>query len=138
MKKVLLMITIFLMAGCSVIPSLSQPIEITDATGHTETLDGIPDRIAIAGKATIMVQDAIFMFADAREKVIALENRSQSAFSFLPLIDPGLEEKEIFEKKGRQANRLPVAKSKKLNGLKPLGFRNLDRVLSQEYTSTSR
>jgi len=98
MKKVLLIIAILLMTGCSVVPSLSQPIEITDATGHTETLDGIPDRIAIAGKATIMVQDAIFMFADAREKVIALENRSQSAFSFLPLIDPGLEEKEIFEK----------------------------------------
>ena len=98
MKQILLVITLLLMAGCSVVPSLSQPIEITDATGHTETLDGIPDRIAIAGKATIMVQDAIFMFADAREKVIALENRSQSAFSFLPLVDPGLEEKEIFEK----------------------------------------
>ncbi len=98
MKKILLVITILLMAGCSVVPGLSQPVEITDATGHTEILDGIPDRIAIAGKATIMVQDAIFMFADAREKVIALENRSQSAFSFLPLIDPGLEEKEIFEK----------------------------------------
>ena len=98
MKQFLLVITLLLVAGCSVVPSLSQPIEITDATGHTETLDGIPDRIAIAGKATIMVQDAIFMFEDAREKVIALENRSQSAFSFLPLIDPGLEEKEIFEK----------------------------------------
>lgn len=98
MKRILLVVTVIMLAGCSVIPSLSQPIEITDATGHTETLDGIPDRIAIAGKATIMVQDAIFMFADAREKVIALENRSQSAFSFLPLIDPGLEEKEIFEK----------------------------------------
>ncbi len=98
MKRILLVVTVIMLSGCSVIPSLSQPIEITDATGHTETLDGLPDRIAIAGKATIMVQDAIFMFADAREKVIALENRSQSAFSFLPLIDPGLEEKEIFEK----------------------------------------
>jgi len=98
MKKVLLLITILLTAGCSVIPGLSQPIEITDSTGHTATLDGVPDRIAIAGKATIMVQDTIFMFEDAREKVIALENRNQSAFSFLPIIDPGLEEKEIFEK----------------------------------------
>jgi len=30
--------------------------------------------------------------------VIALENRNQSAFSFLPVIDPGLDEKDIFEK----------------------------------------
>jgi len=98
MKKVLLMITLLLMAGCSVIPGLNQPVEITDATGHTEILDGVPDRIAIAGKATIMVQDAIYMFPDAIEKVIALENRSQSAHSFLPLVDPGLDEKKIFEK----------------------------------------
>jgi iron complex transport system substrate-binding protein len=98
MKKVLLLITILLMAGCSVIPALNQPVEITDATGHTEILDGVPDRIAIAGKATIMVQDAIFMFPEAVDRVIALENRSQSAFSFLPFIDPGIAEKEIFEK----------------------------------------
>ena len=87
-----------LLSSCSVIPGVNQPIEITDATGHTETLDGVPDRIAIAGKATTMVQDTIYMFDEAREKVIALENRNQSAFSFLPVIDPGLEEKDIFEK----------------------------------------
>lgn len=98
MKKVLLMITVLLMASCSVIPGLNQPIEITDATGHTETLDGIPNRIAIAGKATIMVQDAIYLFDDAVEKIIALENRNQSAYSFLPVVDPDLEGKELFEK----------------------------------------
>ena len=98
MKRAILIITILLTAGCSSLPSLNQPIEITDATGHTETLDGIPDRIALAGKATIMVQDTIFLFEDALDKVIALENRSQSAYTFLPLVDPDLEEKKIFEK----------------------------------------
>jgi len=98
MKKVLLVVTLLLMAGCSTIPGLNQPVEITDATGHTAILDGVPDRIVIAGKATIMVQDAIYLFEDAVEKVIALENRSQSAYSFLPLVDPGLDGKEIFEK----------------------------------------
>ncbi len=98
MKKVLLLSIILVMAGCSVIPGLSRPVEITDSTGHTAVLDGIPERIAIAGKATIMVQDTIYLFEDSVEKVIALENRNQSAFSFLPLIDPNLEGKEIFEK----------------------------------------
>jgi iron complex transport system substrate-binding protein len=98
MKKILLVVTLLLMTGCSVVPGLNQPIEITDATGHTAILDGVPDRIAIAGKATIMVQDAIYLFEGAIEKVIALENRSQSAYSFLPLVDPGLDGKEIFEK----------------------------------------
>ncbi len=99
MKKTIL-ITIgiaLLISSCSAIPGLNQPIEITDSTGHTATLDGIPDRIAIAGKATVMVQDTIYLFEDALVKVTALENRNQSAFSFLPVIDPNLNDKDLFE-----------------------------------------
>ena len=103
MRKAVLItfLVLILAAACSVLPgNPSQNIvrEITDSTGHTVTLNGIPERIAIAGKATIMVQDAIYLFPDAVEKVIALENRNQSAYSFLPVIDPGLEGKAIFEK----------------------------------------
>jgi iron complex transport system substrate-binding protein len=95
-----IMVLIFT-AACSVLsgsPSQGEVLEVTDSTGHTAALNGNPERIAIAGKATIMVQDAIYLFPDAVEKVIALENRNQSAYSFLPVIDPGLEEKSIFEK----------------------------------------
>ena len=103
MKKGILVALLFLIltAGCSVLPGLSsggQPIEFTDSTGHVVTLTDVPERIAIAGKATIMVQDAIYLFTEADQKVIALENRNQSAFSFLPVIDPGISEKAIFEK----------------------------------------
>jgi iron complex transport system substrate-binding protein len=98
-RKILLLIGLIItLSACNVLPGLSQPLEITDSTGHTAILDGVPDRIAIAGKATIMVQNAIYLFPEAIERVIALENRNQSAFSFLPVVDPGLEEKEIFEK----------------------------------------
>ena len=97
-KTLILLLGILLVSACSVLPSPSQPLEITDATGHTAVLDGIPERVAIAGKATIMVQDAIYLFPEAIEVVIALENRNQSAFSFLPVVDPGLEDKAIFEK----------------------------------------
>jgi iron complex transport system substrate-binding protein len=99
-KKTLpaLLILVFFTAACSVIPGASEPLEITDSTGHTAVLDGTPERVAIVGKATIMVQDAIFLFEDSITKVIALENRNQSAFSFLPIVDPGLDDKEIFEK----------------------------------------
>jgi len=98
-RKLLFVVSILLLlSACSVIPRISQPLEVTDSTGHTAVLDGVPDRIAIAGKATIMVQDAIYLFPEAKDKVIALENRNQSAFSFLPIVDPGLEEKSIFEK----------------------------------------
>ncbi len=100
MKRIyLFLIGILLFASaCSIVPGAAQPLEITDSTGHIAVLDGVPERIAIAGKATIMVQDAIYLFPEAVERVIALENRNQSAFSFLPVLDPGLEGKEIFEK----------------------------------------
>lgn len=100
MKRIyLFLIGILLLASaCSIVPGAAQPLEITDSTGHTAVLDGIPERIAIAGKATIMIQDAVYLFPEAVERVIALENRNQSAFSFLPVLDPGLEGKEIFEK----------------------------------------
>lgn len=100
MKKslIFLIAAVLLMSACSVLPGASQPREITDSSGHTTVLDGVPERVAIAGKATIMVQDAVYMFPEAATKVIALENRNQSAFSFLPVVDPGLDAKEIFEK----------------------------------------
>ncbi len=102
MKKGLLItfLVLVIVSGCSVLPGLSpsgESIEITDTTGHVVTLNGVPERIAIAGRATIMVQDAVFLFDDAIQKVIALENRKQSAFSFLPVVDQGIYEKEIFE-----------------------------------------
>ena len=97
-KTLILLIGTILVTACSVMPSPSQPLEITDSTGHTAVLDGVPERVAIAGKATVMVQDTIYLFPEAIEVVIALENRNQSAFSFLPVVDPGLDDKEIFEK----------------------------------------
>jgi ABC-type Fe3+-hydroxamate transport system substrate-binding protein len=50
-----LSVIIILLTACSVLPAASNPVEITDATGHTAVLEGMPDRIAIAGKATVMV-----------------------------------------------------------------------------------
>ena len=75
---------------------LPGPIEITDATGHTATLPHLPQRIAIAGKATIMLQNAAFLFKAAEDRIIALENRRQSALRFLPLVDPKISEKTFF------------------------------------------
>ena len=102
MKKFALIITLLALtlAGCGLLPDGESPgreLQITDSTGHTATLAGLPRRIAIAGKATIMVQDTIYLYQEASERVTALENRKQSAFAFLPIVDPGLPDKQIFE-----------------------------------------
>lgn len=103
MKKALLvsLMAVFLATSCNVLAGnilTDQQIEITDTSGHIVVLESTPENIAIVGKATIMVQDAIYLFGEAVDRVIALENRNQSAFSFLPVIDPGVSEKTIFEK----------------------------------------
>ena len=103
MKRIALTLTLLtlIVAGCAVIPGFSPSaaeITITDATGHVVTLPENPERIAIAGRATVMVQDAIYLFAEAQDRVVALESRNQSAFAFLPVVDPALDDKEILEK----------------------------------------
>ena len=101
MKKMipLLLIAALFLGACSALigQEPAQPLEITDSTGHTIALEELPDRIAIAGKATVMVQDTIFLFEEALDRVVALENRRQSAYRFLPVVDPDLDEKEFFE-----------------------------------------
>jgi len=100
-KSIIVAVLVLLLTACSGISGSlgsGRPIEVTDATGHTALLDGVPERIAVVGKATIMIQDTVFMFEEAQARVIALENRNQSAISFLPLIDDGFEEKEFLEK----------------------------------------
>jgi iron complex transport system substrate-binding protein len=89
-----------LLTGCSALSGLSpstRVITLTDSSGHSATLAGLPERIAIAGKATVLIQDVIFLFPEAKQRVVALENRNQSAFSFLPIVDPGLADKAVLE-----------------------------------------
>lgn len=82
---------------CSSAASYAGPVTIADATGHRATLDRLPRRIAVAGKATILVQNAVFLFEEAVDRVVALEDRRQSALKFLPLIDPGIRAKTLFD-----------------------------------------
>jgi iron complex transport system substrate-binding protein len=73
-------------------------ITITDSTGHSITIPDLPDRIVVAGKATVMVQDAIFLFEESSARIVAIENRKQSLTTFLPYVDKDLEGKAVLEK----------------------------------------
>ncbi len=90
-----------LLSSCSALGSSSADatLTITDSTGHTVTLAGQPERVVIAGKATIMVQDAIFLFEEASERIVGIEDRNQSLYAFLPMIDQALDDKGVLESK---------------------------------------
>lgn len=66
---------------------------ITDAKGREVTIPADPTRIALAGRAVIMLADALYSFPGAAEKVVGVSNTDQGMGDFLELIDPELGEK---------------------------------------------
>ncbi len=75
----------------------SAPITTTDALGRTITLEKVPERIVLAGKAVIMVADAMYLFPDVGNRVVGIANLNQGHGSFIEAIDPTFGEKEKLE-----------------------------------------
>ena len=71
-------------------------IVVEDALGRTVTLDGPPERMVIAGKANFMLNDAIYTFPDAADRVVALTQARQTTAPFLSFLDPGFDGKLLF------------------------------------------
>lgn len=61
---------------------------VTDALGRAVRFEKAPERIVLAGKALFMVADAIYLFPEAGERIVALGSTNQGSGNFIPLIDP--------------------------------------------------
>jgi iron complex transport system substrate-binding protein len=72
-------------------------VEVTDALGRTVDFAAPPARIAIAGKALFMVADAVYLFPEAAERVVALGSTVQNEAGFVPVIDPNYATKTILD-----------------------------------------
>lgn len=55
-------------------------------------------RIVIGGKAVIFPADAVYLFPEAKDKVIAIGGADQGLGSFLTLIDPSYAQKPVLDK----------------------------------------
>ncbi|MFP4302403.1 MAG: ABC transporter substrate-binding protein [Spirochaetaceae bacterium] len=71
------------------------PAEITveDALGRRVELSGVPERIVLAGRATIMLVDALYLFPGVSERVVAVGQTDQGIGDFFPVVDENPEEK---------------------------------------------
>lgn len=69
--------------------------DVSDALGRTVTFAEPPERIVIAGRALLMVADAVYLFPEATEKVAAIEKITQGAANFIPVVDPWYSEKTV-------------------------------------------
>ncbi len=76
---------------------VSTAIKLVDALGREVTFEKAPEHIVIAGKATTLVADALYLFPEAAQRITAIELRSQSAKKFLGVVDPAFDQKAPLE-----------------------------------------
>lgn len=96
MKKNITILLFFFFAISACTPKTAQipkDILVVDALGREVFFDSLPQKIVIAGRQTPMLVNFFYLFETASEKIAAIERRSQSADSFLMIIDPDIESK---------------------------------------------
>ena len=108
MKKTIRIITLsFLLVLCACQPAaevvqpdeaeLREGIPVTDALDQISYFLEPPQKIALAGKANMMIADALYLFPEASDRVGVLGVGSQNASAFIEMIDPKYAEKPKFD-----------------------------------------
>ncbi len=59
--------------------ALPRSLSVEDALGRTVSFPSPPQKIIIAGRANFMLNDAVYLFPDAPERVLALTQATQAA-----------------------------------------------------------
>lgn len=70
------------------------PVQVTDAAGRTLTLEKPATRIVVVGSTPFIGLHMLYMFEQARERLIGFELRVQVQDEFLVLLDPDLSLKQ--------------------------------------------
>jgi iron complex transport system substrate-binding protein len=68
-------------------------LTLVDAKGRTIEFEGPPQRIVVAGKSSLTIVNTLFLFPEARERVVGLVVGKQNPGDFLHFVDPAFEEK---------------------------------------------
>jgi len=101
---ILELILLSLMTGCTKAAPGGAPadevpapsgVTIVDALGRSVSWDSPPQRIVIAGKSNFFLNDAVYVFPSAPERVVALTKARQTTAPFLALLDPDYADKLI-------------------------------------------
>jgi iron complex transport system substrate-binding protein len=104
-----------LVAACAApstpVPDGGEPaLVVTDALGREVAFESPPQRIVVAGRGTFMVNDALFMFPEATERVVALTGQGLMEPSrFLTVVDPHAGEKTLLEHDAGPEQIAPLA-----------------------------
>ncbi len=72
-------------------------LTVVDALGRSIQFPELPRRIVVAGNSTLTVVDTLYMFPEAKERLVALVVGRQPVGDFIRLVDPGFGDKMILE-----------------------------------------
>ena len=72
-------------------------IRLTDAAGREITLDELPQRIVVVGRASHMVLHALHLFPQGRDRLVAFDKKTMTSMEFLQLVDPAYDSRTIME-----------------------------------------
>lgn len=72
-------------------------ISVTDALGRTVNFEKAPTHIALAGKANLLVADALYFFPEAAGRIGILGKGNQGTGNFIKVVDPQFAEKPSFD-----------------------------------------
>jgi iron complex transport system substrate-binding protein len=64
------------------------PYTVTDALGRTAAFAAMPSRIVIAGRGTLLLVDAVYLFPGIGERIVGVAVTDQGLGDVLPLLDP--------------------------------------------------
>ncbi|HNR47584.1 MAG TPA: ABC transporter substrate-binding protein [Anaerolineaceae bacterium] len=100
MKKyitLLMLVFVLALSACTPMPApANASITIVDARGRTVTLPAAPQRIVIAGRASALLADAVYLFPEAEDRVVAFSTTSQGTGDFISVLDPNFADKAAF------------------------------------------
>jgi len=94
---VVLVLAVVLLPACGEDDAGGGALVVTDALGRTIELPGPPERLTVVGRAALLVVDALYLFPEGRERLVALEERGQDITGFLELVDPDWADKDVLE-----------------------------------------
>lgn len=70
---------------------------VTDCLGRTLLFREVPGRVLLAGRATLLIVDAVYMFPDARSRVAGVGATDQGLGDFFPFLDGQASAKARFD-----------------------------------------
>ncbi len=93
MTIVLLFTSMLFSLGAEAAKETSTAYTVTDSLGREVSFQEIPSRMVLTGKAVIMLVDALYLFPDVGDRVVAVGVTDQGLGDFFTVLDPEADQK---------------------------------------------